>query len=64
MQVQGQFPVPSQATIDNLPPPYAGGQVATGGQLGILGERDFMDTPFNQSNYTSKSSRTSRREAS
>jgi iron complex outermembrane receptor protein len=54
VQVQGQFPVPSQATIDNLPPPYAGGQVATGGQLGILGERGFMDTPFNQSNYTSQ----------
>jgi len=54
VQVQGLFPVPSQATIDNLPPPYAGGQVATGGQLGILGERRFMDTPFNQSNYTSQ----------
>ena len=54
VQVQGMFPVPSQATIDNLPPPYAGGQVATGGQLGILGERGFMDTPFNQSNYTSQ----------
>ena len=46
--------MPPQAIIDNLPPPYAGGQVATGGQLGILGERGFMDTPFNQSNYTSK----------
>ena len=29
VQVQG-YPVPPQATIDNLPPPYAGGQVATG----------------------------------
>ncbi len=46
--------VPSTAVIDNLPPPFAGGQVATGGQLGILGERGFMDTPFNQSNYTAK----------
>lgn len=53
VQVQG-YPVPPQAMIDNLPPPYAGGQVATGGQLGILGERKFMDTPFNQTNYTSK----------
>ena len=25
VQVQG-YPVPPQATIDNLPPPYAGGQ--------------------------------------
>jgi len=46
--------VPSQAMIDNLPPPYAGGLVAKGAQLGILGNRDFMDTPFNQTSYTSK----------
>lgn len=37
-----------------LPKPYAGGQVARGGQLGILGNRDMMDTPFNQSNYTAE----------
>ena len=54
VQVQGVFPVPPQAMIDNLPPPYAGGQVATGGQLGLLGNRDVMDTPFNQTNYTAK----------
>jgi len=54
VQVQGAFPVPSQAMIDNLPPPYAGGQVAAGGQLGLLGNRDVMDTPFNQTNYTAK----------
>jgi iron complex outermembrane receptor protein len=51
VQVQG-YPVPSQAMIDNLPPPYAGGQVATGGQLGLLGNRGVMDTPFNQTSYT------------
>jgi len=54
VQVQGMFPVPSQAMIDNLPPPYAGGQVATGGQLGMLGNRGVMDTPFNQTNYTAQ----------
>jgi iron complex outermembrane receptor protein len=54
VQVQGAFPVPPQAMIDNLPPPYAGGQVATGGQLGLLGNRGVMDTPFNQTNYTAK----------
>lgn len=54
VQVQGAFPVPQQAMIDNLPPPYAGGQVATGGQLGLLGNRDVMDTPFNQTNFTAK----------
>ncbi len=54
VNVQGAFPVPSQAMIDNLPPPYAGGQVATGGQLGLLGNRGVMDTPFNQTSYTAK----------
>ena len=53
VQVQG-FPVPAQAMIDNVPPPYAGGQVATGGQLGLLGNRGVMDTPFNQTSFTSK----------
>ena len=54
VQVQGVFPVPQQAMIDNIPPPYAGGQVATGGQLGLLGNRGVMDTPFNQTSYTAK----------
>ncbi len=53
VQVQA-FAVPPQAMIDNIPPPYAGGQVATGAQLGILGNRDVMDTPFNQTSYTAK----------
>ena len=53
VQVQGNL-VPPQAMIDNLPPAYAGGQVATGGQVGILGERSFMNTPFNQTSYTSE----------
>jgi iron complex outermembrane receptor protein len=51
IQVQG-YPVPQQAMIDNIPPPYAGGQVATGGQVGLLGNRGVMDTPFNQTSYT------------
>lgn len=42
------------ALIGNLPPEYAGGQVAHGGQLGLLGNRDLMNTPFNQTSYTSK----------
>jgi iron complex outermembrane receptor protein len=54
IQVQGAFVVPPQAMIDNAPPVYAGGQVATGGQLGLLGNRSVMDTPFNQTNYTAK----------
>ncbi len=35
-----------------LPEPYAGGQVATGGRVGLLGNKDFMDTPFNTISYT------------
>ncbi|TKW65016.1 MAG: TonB-dependent receptor [Paracoccus denitrificans] len=40
------------STLGAPAPAYAGGQVATGGQLGMLGERDIMDTPFSQTNYT------------
>jgi iron complex outermembrane receptor protein len=53
VRVQGR-PVPAQAMIDNVPPPYAGGQVAAGGQVGFLGNRDVMNTPFNQTNFTAK----------
>ncbi|MBN9148980.1 MULTISPECIES: TonB-dependent receptor [unclassified Nitrobacter] len=38
----------------SLPPAYAGGQIARGGQLGMLGNRDMMNTPFNQTVYTRK----------
>lgn len=34
--------------------PYAGGQVATGGRAGFLGNRDFMETPFSVAAYTEK----------
>ncbi|MGY4534400.1 iron complex outermembrane receptor protein [Pseudomonas sp. TE3786] len=33
---------------------YAGGQVARRGSLGLLGSRDFMDTPFSITTYTSE----------
>jgi iron complex outermembrane receptor protein len=46
--------VPSTAVLGALPPPYAGGQVATGGSLGLLGNRSVMNTPFNQTSYTAK----------
>jgi len=38
----------------SLPPAYAGGQIARGGQLGMLGNRDMMNTPFSQTAYTRK----------
>ncbi|MDO9403054.1 MAG: TonB-dependent receptor [Polaromonas sp.] len=31
---------------DVLPPAYAGGQLARGGRAGVLGNADFMDSPF------------------
>ena len=38
----------------SLPKAYAGGQVAKGGRLGLLGNTHFMETPFNQTNYTAE----------
>lgn len=42
------------STIGTLPEEYAGGQVAKGARLGTLGNRDFMETPFNVTAYTSE----------
>ena len=39
--------------LGDLAPAYAGGQMATGGSLGLLGSSDVMDTPFSTVNYTS-----------
>lgn len=39
-------------TADDLPPVYAGGQVASGSRVGLLGNKDFMETPFNIISYT------------
>ncbi|WP_437629072.1 TonB-dependent siderophore receptor [Achromobacter xylosoxidans] len=40
------------APASALPASYAGGQVARGGRLGMLGNRDVMDAPFSVANYT------------
>lgn len=40
--------------ILRTPQTYAGGQVARSTQLGVLGERDFMDTPFTTISYTAQ----------
>jgi iron complex outermembrane receptor protein len=42
----------ADASAQGLPAAYAGGQVARGGRLGLLGNVDIMDTPFNGTNYT------------
>lgn len=35
-------------------PDYPGGQVTSGGRMGFLGEKDFMETPFSTITYTEK----------
>ncbi|MCG8295565.1 MULTISPECIES: TonB-dependent receptor [Pseudomonas] len=41
-------------TPNALPEAFAGGQVARGGQMGVLGNQDNMDVPFTLTSYTSK----------
>lgn len=52
INVEGQVANPN-STMAPMEP-YAGGQVATGGQVGMLGNRSVMNTPFSQTNYTKK----------
>ncbi|SFB57549.1 iron complex outermembrane recepter protein [Pseudomonas sp. NFIX10] len=42
------------ATASTDSPVYAGGQVARRGSQGLLGSRDFMETPFSMTTYTSQ----------
>ncbi|AUA57758.1 Ferrichrome receptor FcuA precursor [Achromobacter spanius] len=46
--------VTGSALGSGLPPAYAGGQVATGGRVGLLGNMSDMDTPFSATQYTAK----------
>jgi iron complex outermembrane receptor protein len=39
---------------DGAPAPYAGGQVSRKSRIGFLGERDFMETPFNVTAITAE----------
>ncbi|GAA4339954.1 TonB-dependent receptor [Pigmentiphaga soli] len=64
---QAQTPAPAQvpgeleavvvessadASAQGLPKPYAGGQVARGARVGVLGTQDLRDTPFSITSYT------------
>ena len=42
----------ADASAEGLSKPFAGGQVARGGRVGILGNQDIMDTPFSTTSYT------------
>lgn len=43
-----------EARPSELPRPYAGGQVARGGSLGLLGNTDVVNSPFSQSSFTAE----------
>lgn len=43
-----------RATPAELPAAYAGDQVAYGSRVGLLGNKDFMETPFSTISYTEK----------
>lgn len=45
---------PSTGTIGQPPAPYVGGQVGTTTRVGMLGNRNVFDTPFNTTGYTDK----------
>ncbi|WP_435816258.1 TonB-dependent receptor [Achromobacter xylosoxidans] len=44
----------NSAQDQDLPAPYAGGQVAQGARLGMMGNQDVMDTPYNVTSYTAE----------
>ena len=44
----------ADASAEGLMEAYAGGQVATGGRAGILGNLDYMDSPFSITSYTNE----------
>ncbi|WP_024929228.1 TonB-dependent receptor [Methylophilus sp. OH31] len=44
----------SDVKLTESSPAYAGSQVARAGRAGILGQRNFMDIPFNATNYTAE----------
>lgn len=44
----------ADASEEGLTPAYAGGQVATGGRAGILGNQDYMDSAFSITSYTNE----------
>ena len=54
-QSAGRGPaIPSTGILGTTPDVHAGGQVARGARLGILGNRDIMDTPFSSTAYTAE----------
>ncbi|MBN9407586.1 MAG: TonB-dependent receptor [Burkholderiales bacterium] len=47
--------VTASATLaGGVPAVYAGGQTARGGRVGVLGNKDMLDTPFSSTQYTAQ----------
>ena len=44
----------ADASAEGLAKPFAGGQVARGGRVGLLGTQDVMETPFQVTSYTNQ----------
>lgn len=44
----------ADASAEGLMPAFAGGQVASGGKVGIFGNQKNIDTPFNLTSYTNQ----------
>ena len=44
----------ADASAEGLTRPFAGGQVARGGRVGILGNQDHMETPFAVTSFTNE----------
>ncbi|MEK5794711.1 TonB-dependent siderophore receptor, partial [Acinetobacter nosocomialis] len=44
----------ADASATGLMEAYAGGQVASGGRVGIFGNQKNLDTPFNLTSYTNQ----------
>lgn len=44
----------ADASAEGLTKPFAGGQVARGGRTGILGNQDYMSSPFGVTSYTNE----------
>ena len=51
--VAGEAPA-ARFQYSDLPKAYEGGQVARGGRIGLLGNRDIFDTPFSVTHYTAE----------
>jgi len=44
----------ADASVQGVMPSYNGGQVARGGKVGILGNKEMMETPFTLTSYTNE----------